>query len=309
MKYKIKHKIIEDYYDSGDLRFLDDLYLLNYLDDFSVMAKRDSSSRLTYGSRFCELIALEDRAAFRRYFFDEISSPLILRTDVGTAIINKTLVASTLVAAVSFICSEKNGEVADVALKRARGAVCFPVHYAPSEQRISNVKRLNDELFAVLNNYKSFLERPYIALNCAPKMTVENFKNTVRGISMLSGCSVRLFAYSDLICDKRFDANVFKGFLLSMLMLARRIAKDRSASLELTSCGEGVSVRVTFCTDERKRALSYPEILLFYEFADRNNMLIEASSTDGVINVRLCPTRKDWSIIGLKAPVLFDWNS
>ena len=97
--------------------------------------------------------------------------------------------------------------------------VCFPVHYAPSEQRISNVKRLNDELFAVLNNYKSFLERPYIALNCAPKMTVENFKNTVRGISMLSGCSVRLFAYSDLICDKRFDANVFKGFLLSMLML------------------------------------------------------------------------------------------
>lgn len=309
MKYKINHKIIEEYYDGGEMRFVDDLYLLNYLDDFSVMAKRDSSSRLTYGNRFCELIALEDRAAFRRYFFDEISSPLILRTDVGTAIINKTLVASTLVAAVSFVCSEKSGEIADVALKRARGSICFPSQYAPSEQRISNVKRLNDELFTVLNNYKMFLEKPYIALNSAPKVTVENFKNVVRGISMLSGCGVRLFAYSELICDKRFDANIFKGFILSMFMLARRIAKDRSASLELTSCGEGISVRVTFCTDEQKRALSYPEILLFCEFADRNNMLFEASSKDGVIYVRLCPTRKDWSLIGLKAPVLFDWNS
>ena len=208
MKYKIKHKIIEEYYDNSSLKHVDDLYLLNHLDNFSVIARRDSSKRLAHGDRFFELIAIEDRTAFREFLFDYTEAPLLIRTDVGTAIVNKFLISSSLLCVASFLCSEKNGEAAELAMRKFSDSFYIPKHYKRNEQKIDGVRMLSSDLSTVIKNYNEHLEKPYILDNDFPKNTVENFKRVVRGISSLAGCSVRASMIAELMTDRNFDAGL-----------------------------------------------------------------------------------------------------
>jgi hypothetical protein len=309
MKYKIKHKIIEEYYDSSDLLHVDDLYLLDHLDNFSVIARRDSSNRLAHGDRFFELISIEDRTAFRKFLFDHTEAPLLLRTDVGTAIVNKFLVPSSLLCVVSFLCSEKNGEAIELAMRKFPDSFYIPEHYERSEKRIDGVRMLNVDLSTVIKNHKYLLEKPYILDNDFPKNTVENFKRVVKSIFSLVGCNVRVSMIAELMTDGNFDTGLLKSFLLSMMMLARRIATDRTADIDFTTCGEGVLVTVSIKTEDPSGVPLYPEIQHFAGCAERNSMFFDAYTVNGIIKVQLSPNRKDWSLFGLKSPVLFDWDS
>lgn len=309
MIYKIKHKVISETYPADALVFLDDVYVLNYLEYFSVVAKRDSSGKLVHGSSFCEILNVEERSELKTYLYDERTAPLILRTDIGTAIVSKYLAPSTLLFIVSFLCSEKNGELLKLISKGKIREVILPSFYDKFDGRITNSKRLTSEFEFVMNNLNNLIEYPKIVKNIAPKNTVENFKNVVSSISDFCGCSVTVDYNAELVCDSTFDVCAFKGFLISMFMLARRRAFDRHAKLELASCSEGISARVIFLTDKNEELRSCSEIFVFRDIAERNNMLFEAAVENGVVNVRFCPTRKDWSLIELKSPSDFDWDS
>lgn len=310
MIYKIKHKQDVVRYDVGDTVFCDDIYLLDYLEGFSVICRRDSSGRLVHGSRFCELLDMKERSDFREYLYDERQDPLLLCTEVGTAIVNKYLTPSTLMVLVCFLEKEKrNGDLAKLAAGAGIDGLEIPSLYERGEERIVGARALLSDLRDVLQRLKLCLEEPFIPEGVQPRRTVQSFKDMVYRLSMLGGCSVELVCDKEIVCERSFDVCAFKGFLLSMLMLARRKSLSRGLRLEISSSSEGISARVIFETGEKARALSYPEVALFYDMAERNNMLFEASSDGGVLNVRFCPTRKDWSLLELKASVDFDWNS
>ena len=309
MKYRINHKLIKTVYNAEEKIFVDDMYLLNAVDSFSVMAKRDSGTRLKLGERFCELLDVADRSEFKNYIYDERQSTLVLRTDVGTALINKYLLPSALVLVASFLCDEKGDDVAALACAGGEWEMSVPSAYQRSQRRIANVKKLRRGISEVIDTYTELLEVPAVWANSTPRETVFSFQNIVKALSYISGCRAELVCHAEIVCDKGFDLCAFKAYILSLFLLSRRISPERSARVEITRCSDGISARVTFSCEDGRHVLLYPEIACFYEFADRNNMLFEASAQAGTVNVRFCPTRKDWSIIELKAPVIFDWNA
>lgn len=309
MKYKIKHKKIVKSYSADNVRFVDDLYILSYADSFSVISCRDGSARLKHGNRFFEIIDVEDRAELRSYVYSDSDAPLVLRTDVGTAMINKFLLPSTMIFLVSFLTDEKGASVLDVLRKVKNGCCVIPDTYEGVCTEIRGSRQIENEINTVLNNYNTLLEKTYVPMDVSPKVTVEKLYEVVIGIAAFAGCSVDVTMDAELICFDTFDLCAFKSFLLCMLMLARKESNERRASLEITCCGTQISVRVIFDTECKKRALSFPEIRHFFDFADRNNMLFESFNDDGRINVRICPTRKDWTLIEFKAPIDFDWDA
>ena len=273
MTYKINHKIIKSSFEIAALKLCDDLYLLDATDDFSVVARRDSSRRLVLGSSFNDILDLEKRDILRSYFYNETDDPLVISTDVGVAVINKCISLSTLLLAVSFV---------------------------DDESELDDVSKNTDE---ALEESCFYYAVPFKELN-------ENFNKDIERLSRLSGCAVDLYLREYIFCDRSFDCSAFKGFLLSVLTLARRISKKRRARVELSSCLEGVSVRVSFDVVDgvSRDPLDYSEIAVFYAMADRNRMLFEASFEGGVMRLRFCPARKDWSLLGIKAYHEFDWS-
>ena len=309
MIYKIRHKHIKKNISAEDVRFLDDFYLVSYLDSFSVIARRDGNNRLVHGDNFCELLDVKDRAELKKYIYNDSELPLVLRTDIGTAIVNKYFIPSTLLYSVSFLSDEEGTQATDALLRRRSDSLLFPEGYIQSDVKVKHINEIVDAVDKVTNSYKMLIEDPFVPMDRSPSITVEKLYNVINNISRFSGCSADVTMDAELICSDSFDLVAFKSYLLAMLMLARRTSKTRCASIEVTCFGQDVSVRVSFDANAACKALDHPEVNHFFDFADRNNMLFEASDDDGRISVRFSPSRKDWSLIHLKAPVDFDWDS
>ena len=306
--YKIKHKIIGKSFSADDVRLVDDFYLVSCLNSFSVIARRDEGSRLVHGDNFCELIDVRDRSELKKFMYNDSELPLVLRTDTGTAIINKHLLSSTLLLSVSFICDEEATEISDIILQKRADSVVIPEYYLPSGDAIKHQRELISRVDNVLYNYKTSVQDTYIPIDRAPRITVEKLYNAIESISRFCGTSVDVTMYAEMICQDIFDPSAFKAFLLSMLMLARREALCRSADVEITCMGRDVAVTVSFDAFNRDRT-KHPEIEYFFDFADRNNMHFENLSKDGRISVKFCPSRRDWNLIDLRAYIDFDWDS
>ena len=309
MIYKIKHKQIKRSFSARDVRFIDDFYLVSYIDSFSVVARRDGSNRLVHGDNFCEFVDVRDRALLKSYVYEASDLPLILRTDIGTAIINKYFISSTLLYSVSFLCDEDGTQLTDALLRSGSDSVLLPDYYDRGTDAPGASKGMINKTLDVLNNYKALIKDTFVPMDAPPKITVEKLYNAIEGIARFSGCSVDVTLDAELICMDIFDLVAFKNFILAMLMLARRESRSRSASVEVTCFGREVSVRVSFDTDNSVSVFDYREVNHFFDFADRNNMLFEAFDKDGHISVRFCPSRKDWSLLELKAYIDFDWNA
>ena len=306
--YKIKHKLINKSFSADNVRIADDFYLVSCLNSFSVIARRDEGSRLVHGDNLCELIDVRDRSELKKFMYNDSGLPLVLRTDIGTAIINKHLLPSTLLLSVSFICDEEDTDVSDLILQKRADSVILPEYYTPSEKAIKHQRELINRVDNVLYNYKASIQDAYIPIDRAPRITVEKLYNTIEGISRFCGTSVDVTMHAELICQDIFDLAAFKSFLLAMLMLARQEALCRGADVEVTCMGRDVAVTVSFDAFNRDRT-KHPEIEYFFDFADRNNMHFENLSKDGRICVRFCPSRRDWNLIDLRAYIDFDWDS
>lgn len=307
MIYKIKHKQIKKSFSAKEVRFIDDFYLVSYIDSFSVIARRDGGNRLIHGDNFFEFIDVIDRTQLKTYVYSDNEQPLVLRTDLGTAIINKYFVPSTLLYSVFFLRDEEDGHLADILLRSKPDFVCFPEHYAPNDDGVKISKDLIAKARSVLDNYKTLIKDTFVPMDSAPRITVEKLYDVIEGISRFSGCAVDVSVDAEIICTETFDLVSFKSFLLAMLMLARRESISRSATVKVESFGCDVSVRVSF--DSVGSAINYPEVEHFLDFADRNNMFFEPYGGYGGFSVRFAPARKDWSLLELKAYVDFDWDS
>ena len=309
MKYKIKHKRMKRSFSAEDVRFLDDYYLVSYLDASTVVARRDSGNKLVQGDKFCELLDVRDRSELKKYIYNECELPLVLRTDIGTAIIDKYFTLTTLLYSVCFLCDEDDSRVIDTLLQIGSDEVLIPDHYIQGEGKVKRIKEIKNKLDCVLDNHKHLVKNTFVPKDASPKITVEKLYNAIGGLSKFSGCSVDVSMDAELICLECFDLVAFKNYILAMLMLARREARSRTASIELASLGQEIAVKVEFDTDSTCNAFDYPEVNHFLNYADRNNVLFDASNNDGHVAIRFCPSRKDWSLLELKAHIEFDWDS
>lgn len=308
---KIEYKYSFNNYDYiSELRIRDDLYMVDFRKGFEVIAARDASKRLVRGNCFTEILDAESRRKLISYLFGYNENPMLLPTELGEALIFAGAFASTSTFLVSFLRSDNDGSLGRVIASGKADEVVIHREYPISKAKIykRDAELVSDVDYVLKNTYiatKEVLIPEYVE----NEITVELFKDMVMSVAKLVGCGVELSLSKPPICDNRFDQSAFRAFLISMLMLCRESAKTRTAHIEIANCSEGIAVGVEFDSLSPIVFRETPEIEAFRYFAENNQMIFESASRNDTVRVRFCPSRKDWSIIGLKSHVEFDWDN
>ena len=306
---KIEQKYtFNNYDDISDRRIRDDLYMVDFRKGFEVIAARDASNRLVRGSCLAEILDSEAHRTLINYLFGYNEKPMLLRTELGEALVFAGVFASTSIFLLSFLNSNKDSELGRVLASGRTPEVIIPRAYAAGKKIYKRDAKLIEDANYVLENTlsatKSILFHEYVA----NELTVELFKDTVMSAARVAGCAVELSFSAPPVCDNRFDQSALRAFLISVLMLCRDCGRSRTASVEIANCSEGIAVSVDFETIRPLPVRSTPEIDAFRCFAENNRMIFEYCCDDGLARVRFCPSRKDWSFIELKSHAEFDWD-
>lgn len=293
---------------TDDIRTIcDDMYLVDALDSFSIISSRvGSRKRLVTGSLF-DILSIESRSDLRLYLTSYDEKPLLLPTDIGSALITPSLFSSTRLLIVNFINQECETELFDLASKGKITGVSLPPSISsqtPAPRQRSKI--ISD--FDVVLKTTNILFSPTRADPISASDAEEKLAALILDIAEFVSCPISLFCSGSARPNNFFDEKAFCGFLISTLCLCREKSKPRKADVCLSSCKEGVTVEVRFETFEHLDATKQSETAFFYDYADRNYMIFEHFSNQNSFSVKFCPSRKDWSYIGLKSDQKFDWK-
>ena len=311
MNYKIEYKYnFNNYDDISELRLRDDLYMVDFRRGFEVIAARDASNRLVRGSYFTEILDVEAHRRLINYLFGYNEKPMLLRTELGEALIFSEIFASNSIFLASFLNSDKDDSTSRVLLAKKSDEVVIPCEYTVEKRRIykRDAELVEDLDYVLKNTYKATKEC-LIPEYVESESNMELFKDIVMSAAKVAGCAVELSFSKPPVCDNRFDQRAFRAFLISVLMLSRKCAKTRMAKIEIANCSEGVAVGIEFDSVHPIAPRRTSEIDAFRQFAENNHMIFESAARGDLVRVRFCPSRKDWSLIELKSHVEFDWDN
>ena len=292
----------------NDIRIIfDDMYLVDALDGFSIIASRVHSQKEAPKNSLFDILSIETRSDLRLYLMSYEEKPLLLPTDIGSALINPFMFPSTRLLTVSFINGERGTELFDLATAGKIEGVDLPFTKRKSASVPRQIKEIvsqfNDVLKTTTELFSSARISPITASNAEEKVMA-----TALNIAEFVGCPINLYRIGSARPNTWFDEKAFCGFLISALCLAREKSKLRKADVRLSSCKDGTTAEVRFETFERIDATRRSETAFFYDYADRNYMIFEHFSDDNSFSVKFCPSRKDWSYIELKSDPKFKWD-
>lgn len=285
----------------------DDLYLVDALNGFSIIASRTGSQSVLHKSSLFDALTIEARSELRLYLTSYEEKPLLLPTDIGSALINPSIYPSTRLLTVSFINGEKGAELFELAMAgRIDGVQLPPLNSersSPPRQRTKIVSEFNYVLKTTTDLFSPVHIYPTTLSDAEEKLIA-----TVLKIADFMGCPIDLSCIGSACPNSWFDPKAFCGFLISTLCLCRQKSKSRKADVILSSCKDGATVEVRFDTFERIDATRQSETAFFYDYADRNYMIFEHFESEDSFSVKFCPSRKDWSYIELKSDPEFKWD-
>lgn len=289
----------------------DDLYLIELFSGLSVISRRASSQRLTIGSSLSDIIDVEARSELRRYLSSPSDRYLLLPTLEGTALISSAIFPSSRLLTLSFINSERGCELFGIPSVRENDSLLLP--YPPSDAAplisAKHRRELEGDLGDVMDITRKALKKRRIYSIFSYERVSRCLMDIVNSIAELVMCPINLSLTGDFEPDDRFDEDLFKGFLISVFSLCREMAKYREAKVTLSTCRDGICVEISFIPLRKIELLETPEVTFFESYADRQRMIFEYSSTEDEFRVKFCPSRKDWSRLGLKSDIGFDWNA
>lgn len=258
--------------DVSKLSFFDDLYVVDASRSFAVSVGRSAERRFLTGEDIRVSLEPSEVEALREYLMSFDVKPLPLTTSDGRAFVYGSAFPSTILFLLSF--------------PRGIGGV------EKSCRQIEEVFGRDEEALVVLG------ERAESVLS-----------HTVLATASLAGCRVSLRCEKSISLGYGFDKYIFKMFLLIFFMSAREYGTKREARVELKNSYEGAFVTAEFSVypDEGHKS-TYP-LSTILSLAERHNIRCTMAFRDGIARAEICPVRKDWSLLGLKRPMGFDWNS
>ena len=126
--------------------------------------------------------------------------------------------------------------------------------------------------------------------------------------STLVGCPIRI--ETDGECDTSLfgatDTGLLTAFLITALISAKNRAKDRCATVSVSSRSGTLKIGVSFKPLFDGELIR--EMIVWERIAADKNMLFEFYDEDGFVHVSFNPYRTDWSYLGIKQEVssIFD---
>ncbi|MBE6596575.1 MAG: hypothetical protein E7641_02790 [Ruminococcaceae bacterium] len=284
----------------------DDLFFADGYRGFSVSAKRDSERRLCLLDGFFDYVDIDDRSLLRRHLSEDPRTPCLLRTEIGTAVIVGDSFPSLGGFCFFFLKAESGDSLySSYARKGERLVVLDRDRLA--ERGAGRPKTLSRDLESVLKNAKNAFEAPNIYEKNDIDKINEKYNSILKGIVELSGCDIRFIRCERIAFSENADYALLSAFLLSSLLLCRRIGTERIADVELLELSGDLAARVFFTAEEESLS-SLPELDLFLGAAERGGMFFDCFRRDGGLEIVFSPVRDDPSIYGFKSGESFDWG-
>ena len=275
----------------------------------TVIQKKDRVNRLMIGDDFRTVLPLESVGIFFEHLRSYETSPLILKTHIGSAVIFTDIFASTSTFAAVFLDTEKKGRLIPL-LSRNEDAS----HLIYSENALKRYipkrdVKLVEDFKIMLNNINTAFNMARFRFVRRDESCVEKVYDSIKAISNIVGCSLTLSHTDELICDDRFDKQAFVAYILGMLMLCKKESRTNSAAIALSSQNGGIAAEISFDSKQKLSRMTCPMIEALAVFAENNNILFEFVSNEGSVKTKLLPIRLDWSFLELKSDQKFDWDN
>ncbi|MBQ9079678.1 MAG: hypothetical protein IJY27_01250 [Clostridia bacterium] len=124
----------------------------------------------------------------------------------------------------------------------------------------------------------------------------------------LVGCRLEVGELDDIPSStkNKLDTDVLAAFMLLLSILFQRESQTREARLDIKSASGSLVVQLSSRLYRESKILKQgivgcPELGECRHIADRYNMMFDCLLTpDGVLSVRFCPVRREWSHLGIK---------
>ncbi len=304
---KINHKDTEEISLSSQLPLVDDLYLADGYRGFAVSARRDSERRLCLSDELFDHVDINDRSHLRRYLFESSGSPCLLRTEIGTAVVFGDIFRSTYSFCFSFLKAETNGELYSAYAREGESLVILDSQRL-SERGAGRPTTLSCDLERVVKNTTTAFVDPLICCRYQENIIDEKYKNKLAGIVELSGCDARFKTDRRLIFGEDVDHKLLSAFLVSSLLLCRRIGSERAADVTSFEVSDDPCVSVEFKTEGNVEGVPLPELECFLSVAERRGIYFDCLFSDSGMRILLSPVRSDPSVYGFKSREEFDWG-
>lgn len=293
----------------GDGAFCDDVYLVNGVDGFSVVGSRHSLHRLEVGDSFLSILDIEGRNLLKKLLSECNDKPFAISTLKGTAIIDPCISQSSLFFIVHFLNRKHTGNMgAADSLEKLKSCMGIAGDLE-GLKRADYDRAFATDLKSVMKNINTLSSNLMFITKCGVNTSVAKLNNLIKSATEIAGASASVEYLDDIILDDRFDYEAFVAFIVSLLMLCRARGATREAKINLSMCFEGVVAEVSFETLDKLSLLRSSEVRTFYNYAEVHNMIFEQSMKDGRLRVAFCPSRKDWSYLGVKRKLDFDWDN
>ena len=283
-------------------RFFEDFLVFDVSDDGRIVAGRAPVSRMSWlGDSLWSHMSWTDRESVRSFLLSYESRPMIAKTDLGIALILPALMPGASAGVAVF--PQMNPSALFQLLIRDKDSFLWSGELRNQEKgrMTKEMRRRAPELAETLREIRFCFGNLEPSEIQAGERIESALIQRARLLSRFVGCPVRITEYEPLTNYGEFDFSMFSAFVLGVLCFCRRLIPLREAELLLCRHPDGVSVTIRMAC-HCPGAKRMPELIWLESLASRKYMLLEQSLSPSVLQLRMVPTRHDWSYLGLKEP-------
>ncbi len=194
-------------------------------------------------------------------------------------------------------------------LLRLASACDFLHLFCVSKSTQINSVRLSARLGGMMDEFSAFFKElsncffsfDNFLLCLSPKEKFEKIERICLDTSHFMGCPISLSVPEAHLCEdalEQTDLPLLIAFLVSLLMLTRSNAEDRSARISLVPTRSSVIMSVSIKAD--RSVCADVGLLKWKHIAYDKNMLFDVWADGEYVTVRFDPCRAEWSLLGLK---------
>ncbi len=291
----------------SDIIYTDDLYIIDTSSNYSIVSTRSSHILPKSQTTFKDIIDADTCDEIYDYLLNFEKSPLLISTEIGPAFIFGNIFPSSRLILASFP-HVNISQAVTVAKNEFDGKYIISQHLqeAISKDEISeDAKLLTEQTYM-----RAFVPMNRVSelSNAALHEKIKSMPHQAESISLLCGAPVTVISkitdddisrYADHSSES-FDHSLYTAFLICTLLLTRKIAKNRSAELTLSSKNESPFVILSLTPLSEHLEKYAKELSTLTDISENLNIVFDYNFSNSRLNINFCPVRKDWSLYGLK---------
>ncbi len=259
----------------------------------SVMAKNPECTFIT------DLMELDEIRETVEYFKTFPSKPAIVSTRYGLAFVLQWLFPSNTYFVVSY---------PNCGADKCYRSLLYHGHALHESSTVKalrmrrreqsdNVEFITEQLFREFDEcFGTVLSEPTLHGGDVPR----RLEQRIYALSYYIGCGANIACNDDIICAGEVDVALFEGFIMSLMMCARRITKHREITIDIRKQSRGILISSYIIADSADAKT--PELDMFYRLALRKRLRFEHTHEDNVHHLYFEPMRIDWGLLGYKQP-------